>query len=491
MATNNNITHFTAADIEKYHHGLLSNKEMHDLEKAAMDDPFVADALEGYAVAGVKVETDIVDLKKRLAEKTVSAKVVIMNTAPGKSFRTLRAAILLAFVAGASLLIYQFGFNKKSEQIASAETTNKEDKKIIDSAKNSINATVGSTTTEMPVSETSAENSKKELTNKNTPAEIRDIESAPGAGKDVTDKPSIVTGNLSADDGLVNKNQPKEEVAPVPTPSPLKKTDEKADYYKISDKIAEKKNIEKEETLKTFSLKGKKRDANDFGLITKEKQEEKDYRNVAASPKLNQQGFSSQTTNQFYGRVTDADNKGVPFAKVINVQDNNAGTYTDPNGNFNLIYPDTVLTVQVRSIGFDNTNVQLRNNVVTNQVIMQEDRKSISEVVISNQKPIVTNRSRAANIKLEEPEPADGWENYDTYVANNLEVPDDEKTKQAGSGAVEVSFEVNKNGQPVNIKVEKSLCPKCDAEAKRLIREGPKWKQNAAKKGKTTVTISF
>ena len=52
---------------------------------------------------------------------------------------------------------------------------------------------------------------------------------------------------------------------------------------------------------------------------------------------------------------------GVPFANVTNVQDN-AGTYTDAKGNFNLTYPDTVLNVQVRSVGFENNNVQLRNN---------------------------------------------------------------------------------------------------------------------------------
>jgi hypothetical protein len=491
MAIDNNIKNFTATDIEKYHRGLLSNKEMHDLEKAAMDDPFLADALEGYAVAGVNAGTHIADLQKRVAERVSTAKVVVINASPQSSFRVLRAAVLVAFVAGASLLIFQFGFNKKSAQIASAETASKEDKKINDTAINSTIVPVGTTTTEKPVSETSAENLKKELAIKSSPTEINDIELAPGAGKDIINNPSKVTSNATADDGVEDKPLIKGEIAPIPAPAPIKSTNEKADNYKISDKTADRKDIEKEETLKTFSLKSKKRDANDLGLITKEKEAAQNNRDAASSPKLNQQGFSNQTTNLFRGRVTDADNKGVPFAKVINVQDNNAGTYTDPNGNFNLIYPDTVLTVQVRSIGFDNTNVQLRNNVITNQVIMQEDRKSLSEVVVSNQKPIVTNNSRAANIKLEEPEPADGWENYDTYVANNLEVPEDVKTKQAGTGSVEVSFEVNKNGQPINIKVEKSLCPKCDAEAKRLIKEGPKWKQNAAKKGKTTVTISF
>jgi hypothetical protein len=34
-------------DIEKYLKGELSPKEMHELEKKALSDPFLADALEG------------------------------------------------------------------------------------------------------------------------------------------------------------------------------------------------------------------------------------------------------------------------------------------------------------------------------------------------------------------------------------------------------------------------------------------------------------
>ena len=92
---------------------------------------------------------------------------------------------------------------------------------------------------------------------------------------------------------------------------------------------------------------------------------------------------------------------------------------------------------------------------------------------------------------LEEPEPADGWNNYDLYLANNLKVPENFEEKETGShGEVELSFEVDKNGEPFNITVKKSLCDVCDKEAIRLVKEGPKWKRKA-KKGKATVKISF
>ncbi len=487
MATDNNIQHFTAADIEKYHKGLLSNKEMHDLEKAAMDDPFLADALEGYAIASVNAGNDIAELKKRLEVKTEGAKVVMMNTVPRNSFRMLRAAILVAFVAGASLLIYQFGFNKKSGEIAQAETKKTDDGKINDTAKSTATNPGGTTST--PASETKPVDSKDEPATKKTPAIITDNETAPGGGvrNGVISEQPVVTGKLTTDDGVINKPQPVQSVVTAPA----KGADEKVDFYKVSDKAAEKKEVSREEAGNKNKLKTGGRQETDNDAI-KDQTTQQNNRSVTASRKATEQGYyRNQATNVFRGQVTDADNNGVPFANVTNVQDNNAGTYTDARGNFNLTYPDSVLTVQVRSVGFENTNVQLRNNVVNNQVVMQDDRRNLSEVVVSNQKPNAAARNRDANMKLEEPEPADGWDKYGTYIANNLEVPEDLKNKQTGAGAVEISFEVNKNGDPTNIKVEKSLCNTCDKEAIRLVKEGPKWKRSAAKKGRTTVTVSF
>ncbi|HVF81455.1 MAG TPA: hypothetical protein VM884_05960 [Flavisolibacter sp.] len=39
---------YTAKDIERYHNGGLSPAQMHALEKTALNDPFLADAIEGY-----------------------------------------------------------------------------------------------------------------------------------------------------------------------------------------------------------------------------------------------------------------------------------------------------------------------------------------------------------------------------------------------------------------------------------------------------------
>ncbi|HKZ65844.1 MAG TPA: carboxypeptidase-like regulatory domain-containing protein, partial [Chitinophagaceae bacterium] len=218
-------------------------------------------------------------------------------------------------------------------------------------------------------------------------------------------------------------------------------------------------------------------------------------RNVAASNQSAESIFKAQQkksfnqTNVFRGRVTDGYNNALPFSNITNTEDS-IGTYSDARGYFILTSPDSILNVQVRSLGFESNNVQLLNNVPNNNVLLQEDRSSLAEVVISNKKPN-SNRLREGNMVLQEPEPADGWNNYDLYLANNLKVPENFKDKQTStSGEVELSFEVDKDGEPFNITVKKSLCESCDREAIRLIKEGPKWKRKA-KRGKATVKIAF
>jgi hypothetical protein len=86
--------------------------------------------------------------------------------------------------------------------------------------------------------------------------------------------------------------------------------------------------------------------------------------------------------------------------------------------------------------------------------------------------------------------PYAGWDNYDTYLANNLHVPEDFKGKQTANSFVELSFEINRNGVPVKIRIEKSLCSSCDKEAIRLVKEGPKWKRNSPN-SRTKITVKF
>jgi hypothetical protein len=470
MNDGNTIKNFTAADIEKYHNGLLSASAMHDLEKAALDDPFLADALEGYNTSGVNVAADLNELKERLAEKTNSVKVVPLKSAGAqRKFPWMRAAAVVLVMAGAGILAQRMFVNKKDNAgIAKAEEPKKEEIKAADTS-GIVNGSV-----------TSGEKEK--------PSAFLDTETKPG-GNGVTEK--------SGETAITNTGAFTTENKPSAPPLPVKVNDETA-VTKIKTDSTKYWGADIAKTDAAFKKKQKSEiaDKDADGVKDQYDREAKQAaqgavatnRNVTANNQ-NQRFYNNQATNLFRGRVTDANNVGLPFARVSNPTDNNAGTYTDVRGYFNLTYPDTVLDVQVKSIGFENGMVQLRSTALNNLVKLEDD-KAQADVVVGIKKPNAEKR-RDANMKLVEPEPADGWDNYDTYLANNLEIPDELKSKPTGGAEVEVSFEVNKNGEPVNIKVEKSLCGKCDKEAIRLVKEGPKWRRNANKKGRTTVTISF
>jgi hypothetical protein len=480
MENENNIKTFTAVDIEKYHKGLLSYKERHELEKAALEDLFLADAMEGYLVPGVNMENDIKELKKRLAEKTEQEKIIPITSR--KTFPWFRAAAAVIIITGSALLANQFLFNKKSEDIAQVKNNEtapakNESIKVTDSAITPSNTSSGliEENTNEPGKEKAKTPEAKDL--KGTT--IVENNQATGGNNGVNEKISTDVTIAESKPAVPGNYKPAPEK--TETPVVTGNTNDK-DLTKVNNA---KKALPAVITADENSEKAKEVAAQEADWYKKEN------RAVAANRKAEEQGYRDHRNNVFRGRVTDASNVGVPFANITNVEDN-AGTYTDAKGNFILTSPDSVLTVQVRSIGFENNQTQLRNSLPTNQVVLQDDRRSLSEVVVSTQKPNVAARSRDANKTLEESEPADGWDNYDTYVANNLNVPEEVKYKQTNTNAVQVSFEVDKNGEPVNIRVEKkSLCATCDKEAIRLIKEGPKWKRNASKKGRTTVTINF
>jgi hypothetical protein len=121
-----------------------------------------------------------------------------------------------------------------------------------------------------------------------------------------------------------------------------------------------------------------------------------------------------------------------------------------------------------------------------NVIVMQRTNAApIPEVVLSTKKK--DSSYRKPNIIFEEAEPAEGNASYDDYVANNLQIPEEELKKNI-SGELRLSFDINDAGQAVNIQVEKSLCAECDKEAIRLLKEGPKLvKKKKNTKGKIRI----
>lgn len=426
---------FTATDIEKYHKGLLSVKEMHGLEKAALDDPFLADALEGFGTGTANVTTDLSELEKKLQERLGRGKVVPMQRRQNQG-RWWRIAAAVVLVGGVGFLTFKLSSNRNEKPLATSEK-----KKPVPGA----TGVVGDSNKSITPESTSIANTNRVADTKTTTAEVKTAAAKPS--KKLVDSTEVAAADLTSEVGKLKYSQQK------------------------NDSLAETKN---EEVVAAPRAQAKKAEVNNAqqGVALAEKQDV---------------SKGQEKMNYFRGRIVDRNNNPLPFANITNTRDN-VGTYSDAQGNFTLISTDTLLKVQVRSVGFENNLAQLKNSVATNRVVMEDD-KTAPDKILSLRKAVGI-PSPGANVKLEEPEPADGWINYNTYMANNINVPDDLKMKN-DKGQVRLSFDVNQNGEPVDIKVEKSLCERCDEEAVRLIREGPKWKKKSKKAKRVTLTVPF
>lgn len=84
--------------------------------------------------------------------------------------------------------------------------------------------------------------------------------------------------------------------------------------------------------------------------------------------------------------------------------------------------------------------------------------------------------------------PEGGVESFDRYIENNADSTGELKNEVPAGGEVELSFDVDDEGLAQHITVTKPLCKKCDAEAIRLLKDGPKWK---GKENNGKVKIKF
>jgi TonB family C-terminal domain len=72
-------------------------------------------------------------------------------------------------------------------------------------------------------------------------------------------------------------------------------------------------------------------------------------------------------------------------------------------------------------------------------------------------------------------EPVDGYENLFAYFRNNLKYPV-AALKDSIQGVMKVSFIIDENGKPVNVRVDETLGAPFEVEAMKLIESMPPWK---------------
>lgn len=421
--------------LEDYLDGKLDAKAMHFVEKQALDDPFVAEALEGLKQSPKRRQTLSIlqkQLYDRISEKPVKRKLWGITT----QRLSIAATATVAFIA-VSILFFMRETNRRNAELAAHK---KEGVLVhLDSA-TSIAANQTKTKEEIVT-----QNAKKSTL----------IDTAITAAK---------TGDLA-------KNTKRNTMI---APAEQQVTEVKA--AKIASDNSR---------TKAMSRVG----LNDYksgGVMLNEVA-------LAAEPAIgsNKIAFSGNVVNQSDGQPVQG--------AVVKLAGSKNVTATDAKGYFYLPADSNAKDkdLLINAIGFKELPVAgLQDpNAIRNALSGDKSLNEIALITGSNGRekeniaaPKITLRAeqnldgKSAD-EITKPIPV-STVNYNQYLVHNNKLYNPKGPEQF----VILSFKVKSNGRPTNITVIKSLNKKADAEAKRLIQEGPDWV--LPKKGTDSVEIS-
>ncbi|WP_347158834.1 carboxypeptidase-like regulatory domain-containing protein [Pontibacter chitinilyticus] len=165
------------------------------------------------------------------------------------------------------------------------------------------------------------------------------------------------------------------------------------------------------------------------------------------------------------GKVLSPEGEPLPGVAVV-LDGTAAGTVTDSAGAYALQVPAGEQTLRFNYIGYVSAEKKLNQNARSADVRLQPDIRALEEVVVTG---YGSTRQQQEVPVVVPARPIMGTRKYKKYL---------EQHRQAvpGKGKVVVQFTVGTDGRLQDFHIQKSLCPACDAEALRLVKEGPAWK---------------
>ena len=400
-----------------YIRGLRKGKEAHRLEKESMQDPFLADAMDGYNQVEGNHEQRIEKLRMQ-----VSA-----HSAKKKSTYAITWSIAACLIIGFGISSY-FLFLKKSmtDEVFIAE----------ESVSIKLAEPAAPPTPAIPATPTVPATPQKEIALATTKVKTDSTPISEITARQADKKDMIAE--------IQTTSQP--QGAPVAAVPMMEEVSEET--AALQEVVA---------TIDTFESESDKK------------------------MKLAKVATILPQNNMIKGRVTDGKGepligasvtyKGTNIGTITNMNGEFSLVKKDDKKRLTAEYigydpveirVDTSRTMLIAM----NENKQALNEVV---VVGYGAKKNKKSTTAGN---VVTVKEQAK--KEITPQPVIGKRSYQKYLKENLVRPTDDNCKDI-KGEVVLSFFVDEEGKPQNITVIHGLCEFADKEAIRLVKEGPKW----------------
>ncbi|SFE72698.1 TonB family C-terminal domain-containing protein [Chitinophaga sp. CF118] len=419
--------------IRRYLAGELDDKAMHLLEKQALDDPFLAEALDGLAAYAPDQQTNLEDLNNRLEQRVARKQ---MRKLP-VYYRWTAAAIVLLLAGIGVIKMWQLPEKHEMAKVIVPQDTTAPAAIMNESGQASANLTdkkpgIGASDVPKPLSATPPAEpvmaKKKAMLQSDTTTQgwYANIQGEPAApakdmevAKEVEAAPSVLSGKVA---GVNISRQP---TAPAPALAPAR----------------------------TRMLRGRV--------------------------------------------ISENDNSGMPGATVAVIgTSKGAITDKDGNFAVSVDSTEKV-QLSVNAVGFMSKKLAIGNEENNLNIAIAQQNNSLNEVTVVGygvqKKSVVTSaqatitskdihrqemqemdseKSRRKKAAYQVPSPGEGFESYEKYIAKNVRYP---SSAQNITGKVRVAFTVKADGRLENFRVLRKLQPDCDTEAIRVIKEGPAW----------------
>ena len=400
-----------------YIRGLRKGKEAHRLEKESMQDPFLADAMDGYNQVEGNHEQRIEKLRMQ-----VSA-----HSAKKKSTYAITWSIAACLIIGFGISSY-FLFLKKSmtDEVFIAE----------ESVSTKLAEPAAPPTPAIPATPTVPATPQKEI--------------ALATTKVKTDSTPIseITARQADKKDMIAKIQTTSQPQGAPVAAVPMMEEVSEETAALQEVVA---------TIDTFESESDKK------------------------MKLAKVATILPQNNMIKGRVTDEKGepligasvtyKGTNIGTITNMNGEFSLVKKDDKKRLTAEYigydpveirVDTSRTMLIAM----NENKQALNEVV---VVGYGAKKNKKSTTLGSDAKVKEQTEKEITLQ-----PVIGKRSYQKYLKEHLVRPTDEKCAQV-KGKVVLTFLINKEGRPFYIKVKESLCESADKEAIRLIQEGPDW----------------
>lgn len=428
MAEPSKHINYSFEDIQRYLQGRMSATEMHELERAALQDPFLADAIEGFNESDLATaQQHLNEINASLYKQKIASKVISFN----KKTQWLNIAAVIIVLAGIGVLSALF-LNKDSEksQVAQSSMATEKNEMQKDAA---ASAAVAPTQPKIDSSVLIAGNKPAEKKQKIIPASKSN------------QRKTIVQSDVEPDNevGILNTKDVVEQTVSAPANAKMSSTISIPDTSLMQNEKA----IQLAHKPTIFT--GKVVDVN----------------NIAIPGAL----------------IQSADKKDAV------ITDMNGNFYITSKDTALKITASTVGYLQQSSKlknGFNSPIVLHAMPTNLDEVV------TVGYSAAKNQTAKIDSLKFQGMILNDSTMPVGGWQNFNHYVMAQLNKDTLTEPEIYSNDLVELEFLVDDDGKPYNIKITKQLDKLRDTKAIEILKNGPRWISSSNKR-KTKLVISF